>query len=176
MTSFSISPWPPANERNGSNGGSRRSVSSERRHFRLAADLCAVVIEARSNVGPISFGTTTVDGQVSFAFSGAAIDPRGAHSARLAIRLDTLSSGNALYDAELLQRVDSRRHPLTFIELRESVHISDSDRYRVVGEQVVDIRDFGIAAPTMLMLRIYPDVRVPLRIVAEPLTSGSDGP
>ena len=35
------------------------------------------------------------------------------------------------------------------------------------GEQVVDIRDFGIASPTVLMLRIYPDVVVGLQIEAE---------
>ena len=36
----------------------------------------------------------------------------------------------------------------------------------VSGEQVVDIRDFAIASPTVLMLRIYPDVTVRLQIEA----------
>jgi hypothetical protein len=35
------------------------------------------------------------------------------------------------------------------------------------GEQVVDIRDFGVASPTVLMLRIYPDVVVGLQVEAE---------
>ena len=38
----------------------------------------------------------------------------------------------------------------------------------MTGEEVVDIRDFGIASPTVLMLRIYPDVRVRLHVEAEP--------
>jgi hypothetical protein len=43
-----------------------------------------------------------------------------------------------------------------------------TDRRLVVrGEQVVDIRDFGIASPTVLMLRIYPDVVVGLQVEAE---------
>ena len=48
----------------------------------------------------------------------------------------------------------------------------------VSGEQVFDIRDFDIASPTVLMLRIYPDVLVQLQVEAEPMDSGrsrSDG-
>jgi hypothetical protein len=37
----------------------------------------------------------------------------------------------------------------------------------ITGEQVFDIRDFAIASPTVLMLRIYPDVRVRLHVEAE---------
>ena len=37
----------------------------------------------------------------------------------------------------------------------------------MTGEQVVDIRDFDIASPTVLMLRIYPDVVVKLYVEAE---------
>jgi hypothetical protein len=32
-----------------------------------------------------------------------------------------------------------------------------------------DIRDFDIASPTVLMLRIYPDVLVQLQVEAEPM-------
>ena len=35
------------------------------------------------------------------------------------------------------------------------------------GEQMVDIRDFGVVSPTVLMLRIYPDVVAGLQIEAE---------
>ena len=48
----------------------------------------------------------------------------------------------------------------------------------VSGEQVFDIRDFDIASPTVLMLRIYPDVLVQLQVEAEPMRpagSRSDG-
>jgi hypothetical protein len=36
----------------------------------------------------------------------------------------------------------------------------------ISGEQVFDIRDFAVASPTMLMLRIFPDVRVRLHAEA----------
>ena len=44
----------------------------------------------------------------------------------------------------------------------------DDGRLVVTGDQALDIRDFDIASPTVLMLRIYPDVRVRLHIEAEP--------
>ncbi len=37
----------------------------------------------------------------------------------------------------------------------------------MTGEQVFDIRDFDVPSPTVLMLRIYPDVRVHLHVEAE---------
>ena len=37
----------------------------------------------------------------------------------------------------------------------------------VGGEQMIDIRDFDITSPTVLMLRIYPDVMVSLQLEAE---------
>jgi hypothetical protein len=43
-----------------------------------------------------------------------------------------------------------------------------SDRRLVItGEQVFDIRDFAVPSPTVLMLRIFPDVRVHLHAEAE---------
>ncbi len=48
-------------------------------------------------------------------------------------------------------------------------------RIVVSGEQVIDIRKFEIAAPTMLMLKIYPDVRVFLHLEAEASLSARSG-
>jgi polyisoprenoid-binding protein YceI len=106
-----------------------------------------------------------------------------------------LSSGNSLYDAELLRRIDARRFRTAAIELRSCSPIGPGPRYRlegeltfhgvtrpaqgtvnvevlpdgrlaVTGEQVFDIRDFAVPSPTVLMLRIYPDVRVKLHLEA----------
>jgi hypothetical protein len=43
----------------------------------------------------------------------------------------------------------------------------DHGRLVVDGEQAFDIRDFDLDSPTVLMLRIYPDVRVRLHVEAE---------
>jgi len=48
-----------------------------------------------------------------------------------------------------------------------AVTMPTSRRLLVRGEQLVDIRDFGVSSPTVLMLRIYPDVEVGVQIEAE---------
>ena len=112
------------------------------------------------------------------------------------IAVDGLRSGNGLYDAELLRRIDARRFPTALLDLTDCAASGAGRRYRltgeltfhgvtrpaqgtvqvevdadsrlvVTGEQVFDIRDFDVPSPTVLMLRIYPDVRVHLHVEAE---------
>ena len=42
----------------------------------------------------------------------------------------------------------------------------DDGRILVAGEEDLDIRDFGMTAPRMLMLKIYPEVRARLHVEA----------
>lgn len=164
--------------------------------FRVISERSALLIEARSSVGPISFGTTALEGYLDAELDDATGAVGGSPSSHLSFSLETLRSGNKLYDAELQHRVDARRHPVTSVELHDATRIGQSDRYEVtgelsfhgitrtitgtvglsvaepgkvlvLGEHVFDMRDFDIAAPTVLMLRIYPDVRVQLHLEAE---------
>jgi polyisoprenoid-binding protein YceI len=177
-------------------------MGEERRRFGVIPDRSAVLIEARSNVGPIGFGSMAIDGYVEAVIDGDAVDTDSSPSAMLSIALNTLRSGNGLYDAELLRRVDARNHPMTRVELRDAARIGTSERYQVSGEltfhgitriiagtvavslpdsktiriegdHAFDIRDFDIAAPSVLMLRIYPDVRVQLQLEGQ--LSETDG-
>jgi hypothetical protein len=154
------------------------------------------MINARSSVGPITFGAIGVQGHLEAAVVGRKVCPEPQPSAHLEIDVEQLRSGNTLYDAELLRRIDARRHRTVTVDLQGCTPLASSGRYllhgevafhgvsrpldgtvtlampsdrRLVvrGEQVVDIRDFGIASPTVLMLRIYPDVVVGLQIEAE---------
>ncbi len=167
--------------------------------FEIVPERSVLLIEARSTVGPISFGAIGLRGHVQAGLQGGRIaeDPRP--SARLDVPVEELRSGNSLYDAELLRRIDARRFPTLSIDLSELAPVGVEDRYRlwgaasfhgvsrvvegtatvdvaehedgtrlvVTGEQAFDIRDFDIASPTVLMLRIYPDVRVRLQLEAE---------
>ncbi len=166
------------------------------RHYEILADRSVLLIEARSTVGPISFGAIGLIGRIDavVADGRVAVDP--APVANLEVPVDQLRSGNGLYDAELLRRIDGHRFPTVAIELRELLPIGNDDRYRlngsvsfhgvtrdvagtasiavndaghlvVTGEQMFDIRDFDLTSPTVLMLRIYPDVRVRLQLEAE---------
>ena len=175
-----------------SDGTPRRSM---RRRYTLAPDRSVVLVDVRSTVGPISFGAVGITGYVDAIVSGGEIDTT-TPSAHLEIAVEGLRSGNSVYDAELLRRIDARRHPTATLELDActagaqpghysltgnlefhgvvrpahgtvTVEVVDGSRLVVTGEQAFDIRDFDVPSPTVLMLRIYPDVRVHLHVEAE---------
>ena len=164
--------------------------------FRVVPDRSVILIEARSTVGPIRFGAIGLTGFVEAEVGDGTVNTDRQPTGHLDIAIDELRSGNSLYDAELLRRIDARRFPRVTLDLHECNPIGSGDRYRlgaevtfhgvtrpirgtvgvtmlsdrklvVTGEQAFDIRDFEIASPTVLMLRIYPDVRVNLHVEAE---------
>ena len=164
--------------------------------FRVVPDRSVVMINARSSVGPITFGAIGVTGSIEATVAGRRACPSPPPAAHLEIEVDQLRSGNSLYDAELLRRIDARRHPTISLDLRGCTALRTAGRFQlrgevtfhgvsrplegtvavamptdhtlvIRGEQVVDIRDFGVASPTVLMLRIYPDVVVGLQVEAE---------
>ncbi|MGO8862533.1 MAG: helix-turn-helix transcriptional regulator [Acidimicrobiales bacterium] len=166
------------------------------REFRLNPERSAVLIDVRSTVGPLSFGTLGVSGTVHAAVVGGVVRTDAPPSGRVTIDVSGLNSGNPLYDAELLRRIDARRFPTATVDLRECAPAGPGTRYRlageltfhgvtrlaegtvsidalsdrhlvIAGEQVFDIRDFALSSPTVLMLRIFPDVRVSLHAEAE---------
>lgn len=171
-------------------------IGSEISHFDIVPDRSVVLIDARSSVGPITFGAIGLTGTIDVKTSGGRIDAEAMPSAHLEVDVDSLHSGNSLYDAELMRRLEGRRYPKVCVDLRQSRAAGSEGRYRVQGdvschgttaaldgsvelsllredmlvvrgEQTVDIRDFGVASPTALMLRIYPDVIVKIQIEAE---------
>jgi PadR family transcriptional regulator PadR len=170
--------------------------ASVRARFRVVPDRSVVLIEARSTVGPIRFGAMGLTGEIEVDMVGGEICCDTAPRARLEIAVDELRSGNGLYDAELLRRIDARRFPRVTLNLQECIAIGSGDRFRlaaavtfhgvtrplrgtvglkllsdrklvVTGDHALDVRDFQLPSPTVLMLRIYPDVRVNLHVEAE---------
>jgi DNA-binding PadR family transcriptional regulator len=166
------------------------------RRFRLVPERSVVLVEVRSTVGPISFGALGVTGWVEADMADGAIRSGTQPTARVEIAVDGLRSGNSVYDAELLRRISARRFPLVTLDLRDCVASGSENRYRlagelafhgvsrpvegtvnvevaserrlvITGEQVFDIRDFDVPSPTVMMLRIYPDVRVRLHVEAD---------
>ena len=111
------------------------------------------------------------------------------------MRVERLSSGNALEDRELRRRVDTRRFPTIDGRLTTLQDTGRDDRYVVRGDltfrgvtnsyedemtiarfddqtlhlegrSTFDIRDFGMEPPRILMLRVHPEVAVTVTIVA----------
>jgi polyisoprenoid-binding protein YceI len=122
------------------------------------------------------------------------LDPSGPHRAHLAFWVENLSSGNELRDIEMLRRMDGRGHPSIEWTVK-SVSVQGNGRCRgrgevtvrgrtrpfegdfqmsvgggrlvVEGQQVFDVRDFGIVPPRFFWLWIEPEVKVGVRIVAK---------
>jgi DNA-binding PadR family transcriptional regulator len=165
--------------------------------FHLVPDRSVVLIEVRSTVGPLSFGAIGVTGSIEAAVQDGLVDTGGGVAGKISIDVSGLRSGNGLYDAELLRRIDARRFPTATVDLLSCTPTGLDGRYNlegavtfhgvsrpvqgtvgvslvadrrlvITGEQVLDIRDFAIPSPTVLMLRIYPDVRVRLQVEAKP--------
>ncbi len=161
--------------------------------FRIDPERTALVLVARSNAGPITFGATGLEGSISAHVTGGEVGTGVPPSARLEVPVADLTCGNGLYDAELHRRVDARLHPRAVVELRDaspvgatgrfhveglltfhgvtrsvagSVKVSFPDPSRIVieGEQMLDMRHFEITPPAVAMLRIYPEVRVQLHV------------
>lgn len=153
-----------------------------------------MLVDARSNVGVVSFGSTEISGVIEAVRAGDRVDTASRPRATLTLPLASLTSGNALFDAELQQRLGVQRYPVVTIELIDTEPVSGSDyqvsgtmtihgvtstlrgavtvsfpepdTVLVTGEHVVDIRDFDIDLPAVLMLRIYPEVKVSLHLLA----------
>jgi polyisoprenoid-binding protein YceI len=114
-------------------------------------------------------------------------------SGRIEVPVRSLKSGNAIEDAELQRRIDARRYPIIVGEVRTAttldegrirvegdltfhgvtrsvtgeLHVArDGDNLRIEGEHVFDVREFGIKPPRILMLRVEPEVRVTIDLVA----------
>jgi polyisoprenoid-binding protein YceI len=163
--------------------------------FEVQAGRSAVLVKARSNVGPISFATSELRGEISADVDGKSIDTAAPVKARLSVALRSLTSGNTLYDTELRRRIDARRYPDAVLELEHAIHLAGTNRYElgarieihevvrpiggivtidslgqgaivVRGQQILDIRDFDLEVPTTLALKIYPEVSVEIHVEA----------
>lgn len=161
--------------------------------FTVAPERSTVAIEARSSVGPIQWEASGAEGWVEVEVADGGIVTSEPPKAHLELAVRNLQSGNTLYDAELMRRIDARRYPVTTVvltnasgaadryqiagectfhgvtrQLRGSVEarIAEDGSLVVTGEQTFDIRDFRVPSPTILMLKIFPDVRVRLHVEA----------
>ncbi|HSV39458.1 MAG TPA: YceI family protein [Nocardioidaceae bacterium] len=155
-----------------------------------------VLVEARSSVGLISFGSQSIGGGFEGRVVDGKLDTTAPIHVSVLVPVDSLQSGNALYDSELRTRLNVLRFPMIEAALTGVTDLG-SGRYNVTGDltihgetrpqtgtatltveetpepivviagtAVVDMRDYGIELPHVLMLRIYPDVAVHFRVTA----------
>jgi polyisoprenoid-binding protein YceI len=163
--------------------------------YEIDAERTTVWIDARSSLHPIHSethglrgwfaGDVAEDGSIGLA------DPP---QASLELPIDVISSGNPLYDREMKRRVDARRYPTIEVDMRglrdgdaRGTYVAEGDvTFRGVtrrvegtltvsrdgpgalvfeGEHVFNLPDFGMEPPKIMMLKVYPDVTIRVRIV-----------
>lgn len=172
--------------------------------YEIVGATSTAIVQARSSMGPVVFEATGLAGTVELTLVEGAIDLDQPVAATIEVPMRNLRSGNDLFDSELARRIEARVHPLTTLSLGSieaeaagayrlsgsmvfhgvervlngGVTIEHADDHRLVvsGEKTLDIRDFQIPAPTMLMLKIYPEVRVALLAEAVRSGDGADPP
>ncbi len=164
--------------------------------YRIVPERSTIAIEARSSLHPIHGEATGLTGVIEAEIADGQLDLNAPPTLRLEVPVAKLTSGNALYDSEMQRRIDARRYPTIVAEAKDvretgtaglygvsgdvtshgvsrpvngELRITASDERSLVveGEQTFDIRDFNITPPRIVMLRVNPDVKVTLRLVAE---------
>ncbi len=152
-----------------------------------------VWVSGRSSLHPINTETRGLTGwfEASFRDDGALdLDQRVA--GQLELSVERLTSGNQLYDRELRRRIDAKRYPIIGGQVTHVVANGAHPYYLVVGDvsfhgktrsfehemqitcadesvelsgdYVFDIREFGMKPPSMLMVRVYPEISVRVEI------------
>ncbi|HVA08505.1 MAG TPA: YceI family protein [Acidimicrobiales bacterium] len=148
-----------------------------------------VWVSGRSSLHPINTETRGITGWFEAA-TGAdgSLDLDQPVSGELELAVERLTSGNQLYDRELRRRIDARRYPAISGRVTNIVLDGSHPNYSVTGdidfhgktrtfehgmqielhdvgvaltgEDVFDIREFGMKPPSMLMVRVYPEISV----------------
>lgn len=151
-------------------------------------------VSGRSSLHPIDTETRGITGwlEASPAEDGA-LDLAAPVAGELELAVNRLTSGNHLYDRELRRRIDARRYPTIGARLVRVSPSGANGTYLVSGEvtfhgrtltfehdmsirfhgdevslsgaDVFDIRQFGMEPPSMLMVRVYPEISVRLELI-----------
>jgi polyisoprenoid-binding protein YceI len=162
--------------------------------YRIRAERSRIDAEARSSLHPIRAGVTGVRGWFDAEPGAPGLDPGVTPGGQVEIDVAGLRTGNALYDAELGRRLEAKRFPVARGEVRGvrrvaadryavrgdltlhgrtssvegtvRVRVLDDGSAEVEGELAIDMRDFGLEPPRVLLLKVHPRVTVRGHVVA----------
>lgn len=161
-----------------------------------------VWVSGRSSLHPINTETRGITGWFEAgAAPDGSLDLEAPIKGELQVAVEKLTSGNSIYDRELRRRIDARRHPtiegrVTRIvadgahprysvtgdivfhgKTRSFEHAMDiridDDEVSLTGDYVFDIREFGMKPPSMLMVRVYPEIAVRIELYGTRVGGGS---
>lgn len=154
-------------------------------------------LAGESSIHPLHTKTNQVKGYFEAKVnSEGQLDLSVPVAGRVEIPLESLKSGNALIDREMQSRLNTRRFPKVVaevVEIREQnspghyhavgdltfhgvtkrlaqeliIEQLDEQTIEIRGEIKLDVRDFKVNPPKLLILKVHPEVTAKLRFVAE---------
>lgn len=162
--------------------------------YTIDPEASRVWIKGTSSVHPIHAEANGLTGWLSAETDGGHFvdDDITGH---VEIAVDLLASGNELVDRETQRRIDAKHHPLITgdiitvdavsndvaditgivgfrgedVEVSGTVGIEDAgDRLVLEGAQTLDVRRWGLKPPRLLVIRVYPEIEVAIRLELVP--------
>ncbi|MFZ0129498.1 MAG: YceI family protein [Candidatus Dormiibacterota bacterium] len=116
------------------------------------------------------------------------------YRAELTLPVEAIKSGNGLQDREMRRRFDTSRYPSISAVVTHGEALDGDGRYRVTarltlhgitkditgdvtltasgntltidGQQVINVKDFGIDPPRLIILKVEPEVDLQVHVVA----------
>jgi polyisoprenoid-binding protein YceI len=172
--------------------------------YNFDSDRSCVWVSGRSSLHPINTETRGITGWFEAgAGEDGSLDLDAPIKGELQVAVEKLTSGNSIYDRELRRRIDARRHPtiegrVTRIvadgahprysvtgdivfhgKTRSFEHVMEirigDDEVALTGDYVFDIREFGMNPPSMLMIRVYPEITVRIELYGTRAGGGEAG-
>ncbi len=163
--------------------------------YQIDPEESEIFAEARSNVHPIEIRTHGVSGTIDVEVDSGKLNLDGVPRATVQISADLLRSGIELYDNEIHRMIEARKYRTIRGELTHATEIANG-RYRlrgslslhgvtrdiegevtvrvrdgdavleIEGAQTLDMREFNLDPPKILMLEVKPEVRIQAKIRA----------
>jgi polyisoprenoid-binding protein YceI len=159
----------------------------------------SLAFDAKSSLHPVHGTASQLGGFVEVSIEDGKIAPDPAPVMHVEFPVERLTSGNALQDREMWKLLDSKRNATIAADLKtltpasgttyrasgvitmsgrtkaydgELTVVVGNDKLTIDGGLVVDIRDFGLQPPRLLMITVQPQVTVKLHLIAT-LTPGA---
>lgn len=163
--------------------------------YRIVSGRSKLWVEGRSSLHRIKVESTALEGCLEFEVVNDRADLASAPTGTITLDVQSLKTGSRLEDRELERQLQVQKYPRIRGELREVTALNRGRRYKlrgdlslrgvtqslegevtlqilddqtvqVDGEKTIDVRDFGLRPRKLLVLQVYPEVRVRARIVA----------
>jgi YceI-like protein len=154
-----------------------------------------IAFEGSSTLHRVHGKATNLDGYIEAQWAAdGTISTEPAPRMHVEFLVEQLRSGNGLQDGEMWKMIDSKRFPRVASDLRELRPTTDPGRYAatgdvtlagrsrryngtltlsrsgdritIEGELEIDIRDFGLKPPALLLVKVNPAVKLRLHLAA----------